>query len=204
MSLRENDTTPDLGGIVGFALTEAGGLGELVGTWSSGGKHPRDFNLVEVPGFKEVFVVANLNSNNVVVFDRDSGTGAVGKQLASAEVNSPVSVLAIGDVDDLSMEAVAPGSAASPPAALPGLDDDGVSGVAPTGVGDADDAGESMGGAAIATSEREPGACGEDETVGASGECDATSISADVAVPTAVTCMFVVAVSVATSLIGVW
>ena len=111
-SLRE-DADGAFGGIAGLKLSADGSLGDPVATSTSGGKTPRDMNLVDVPGFKEVFVVANRKSDTVVVFDRDETTGEVGGQLASASVNTPASILALGGDDEVAMVASAPAPAAA-------------------------------------------------------------------------------------------
>ena len=111
-SLRE-DAEGEFGGIAGLQLSANGSLGDPLATAESGGKTPRDMNLVDVPGFKEVFVVANRKSDTVVVFDRDEATGEVGSQLASAAVNTPTSVLPLGRDDEAATAASAPAPAAA-------------------------------------------------------------------------------------------
>jgi 6-phosphogluconolactonase (cycloisomerase 2 family) len=198
MSLREEEGTPDLGGIVGFPLTANGSLGESIGTWSSGGQHPRDFNLVEIPGFKEVFVIANLRSNSVLVFDRDAGTGVLGKQLASAVVNSPVSVLPIGVEDGLSA-AAAPSAASSAPQGAPG---NVASSVAPGDRAEESDTVTSGGGATAGSSGQGAVACAAGQTLDASGACMETSAQAADRVAAAGACMIALYAAFAISLIG--
>lgn len=101
VSLRTEEDSDEEGSIAGFALGADGSLGELVGTWGSGGQQPRDFALVEVPGIGEVVVVANRRSSEVVVLDRDGATGALGELLAAAAVGSPASVLALEGAADM-------------------------------------------------------------------------------------------------------
>lgn len=115
MSLREDGDGP-WGAIAGVKLGPDGALGDLIDIWQSGGNTPRDFVLVDIPGFKEVFVVANRKGNEVSVLDRDEVTGAVGAELATAEVQTPTNILVLaGATGVAAANATAP--AAAPAAA---------------------------------------------------------------------------------------
>lgn len=116
MSLRE-DGDGAMGAIAGVKLMPDGSLGPEATLWGSGGNTPRDFILAEVPGFKEVFIVANRKGNTVNVLDRDPTTGAVGAELAAAVVQTPTSILVL----DGGAGAAAPAAATSAaPVAAPG------------------------------------------------------------------------------------
>lgn len=97
-SMRRDESINALGALVGYKVEANGSLGELVGVWESGGTQPRDFDIVNVPGFKEVFVVANRKSNSVDVIDRNATTGEAGELLVTTGVNSPTSVLPLENI----------------------------------------------------------------------------------------------------------
>jgi 6-phosphogluconolactonase len=103
-SLRRAENVNAAGGIVGYKVEANGSIGEVIGLWASGGGQPRDFNLVDVPGFKEVFVVANLKTSTVDVFDRDEATGELGDLLVSADVKSPTSILPLANITSADLD----------------------------------------------------------------------------------------------------
>ena len=68
--------------LVSYQIDEATGRLEILGWTSSGGEHPRHFSLDPLG---QVLIVANRDSDNIVVFERNSKTGklsATGQVLA--------------------------------------------------------------------------------------------------------------------------
>ncbi|HVZ64412.1 MAG TPA: lactonase family protein [Lacunisphaera sp.] len=72
-----------------FARADDGAL-QLVDFTPCGGKHPRNFNLSPDGTW---LVCANMDSNNLVVFQVDPGTGRLASPRATAAVPAPVCVL---------------------------------------------------------------------------------------------------------------
>lgn len=96
VSLRAEEDSTSPGAIVGYEIGADGAIGELVGTWVTGGPKPRDFNLVKVPGIAgELIVVGNRKADAVEVFERNVATGVMGEMIASLPVASPTSILAL-------------------------------------------------------------------------------------------------------------
>eukprot|EP00177_Eucheuma_denticulatum_P005845 GFKZ01010661.1.p1 GENE.GFKZ01010661.1~~GFKZ01010661.1.p1 ORF type:complete len:398 (+),score=46.83 GFKZ01010661.1:31-1194(+) len=83
--------------IVAFEVKDDGKVGRRVGTWGSGGVHPRDFDLVDAVRVGDrcdsFVVVVNRDSDNVVVRQRDVQTGVIGATVVISNVTTPTSVL---------------------------------------------------------------------------------------------------------------
>lgn len=86
------------GKIVAYNLTPSGGLGDYIGAFPSRGVHPRDFFLIDgifVNGkCRSLFLIANRDSNNVVVVLRNRKSGRLGRILDKKTIWTPTSVIA--------------------------------------------------------------------------------------------------------------
>lgn len=86
------------GRIVGFELDQNDGrVKRRIGVWSSGGEHPRDFYLVESileeGKCRSFLAVANRDSSNLVLIQRDRHNGELKGVKHELEIQSPTSVL---------------------------------------------------------------------------------------------------------------
>ena len=79
------------GRIVGFQLNSAGNVVRKVGEWDSHGVHPRDFVLVE-DYCGSWLLVANRDSDNIAVLQRNSRTGKIERCVERFTTNTPFSV----------------------------------------------------------------------------------------------------------------
>lgn len=87
-----------VGIIVGFELNDRDGMVKRrIGRWSSGGEHPRDFFLVErvwsSGGCRSLLAVANRDSSNVVLMERNVYSGEVMGVRHQIGIMSPTSVV---------------------------------------------------------------------------------------------------------------
>lgn len=85
------------GTIAVFKLGSDGQIGDRVGLFSTHGEHPRDFSIIENgPDCKSYVAVANQNSNNIVLMERDRTTGAISKSAKfTLLVKTPTCVLPV-------------------------------------------------------------------------------------------------------------
>lgn len=86
------------GWIVAFEADARGGeVRRKVGCWGSGGEHPRDFYVVERVRdggrCRSFLAVANRDSGNVVLIERNFSTGRLGRVRHRVAIAAPVSVL---------------------------------------------------------------------------------------------------------------
>lgn len=77
----------DLNSIVIYAINQETGKLSYTGHQASGGEHPRNF-MIDPTG--KFLLVANRNTNNVVVFSRDAKTGHLTPTGVEAELSMPV------------------------------------------------------------------------------------------------------------------
>lgn len=79
----------DLNNIVIYSIDRETGLLEKVGEHSSGGAHPRNFVIDPTGAY---LLVANRNSDNIVVFERDQESGLISPTGIEINVSQPVSL----------------------------------------------------------------------------------------------------------------
>lgn len=93
---KDTDENPVNGAIVGFKVSKEGRIERKIGEWSSGGVHPRDFNIaydLRVNGKCQNYIaVANRDSDNVVFF-RLTKNGMLGMSDFEIDIGAPTSVL---------------------------------------------------------------------------------------------------------------
>lgn len=79
----------DLNNIVIYSIDQDSGLLKKVGEQSSGGAHPRNF-MIDPTG--NYLLVANRNTDNIVVFERDRESGLITPSGTEINVSQPVSL----------------------------------------------------------------------------------------------------------------
>ncbi|MCG2587130.1 lactonase family protein [Rhodohalobacter sulfatireducens] len=84
----------DLNNIVIYSIDQDSGLLEKVGEQSSGGAHPRNF-MIDPTG--NYLLVANRNTDNIVVFERDRESGLITPADIEINVSQPVSLQMVPD-----------------------------------------------------------------------------------------------------------
>lgn len=79
----------DLNNIVIYSIDRNSGMLEKVGEQSSGGAHPRNFMIDPTGAY---LLVANRNTDNIVVFERDQESGLISPTDIEISVSQPVSL----------------------------------------------------------------------------------------------------------------
>ncbi|MDZ7660155.1 lactonase family protein [Fodinibius sp.] len=77
----------DLNNIVTYAIDPKDGTLEKVGSYSSGGVHPRNFAIDPTGNY---LLAANRNTDNIVIFERNKENGALSATGNEIEVSQPV------------------------------------------------------------------------------------------------------------------
>lgn len=77
----------DLNNLVIYSIDQQSGLLSVVGSESSGGVHPRNFTIDPSGNY---LLIANQDSNNIVVFKRNKETGGVSPTGTEIELSQPV------------------------------------------------------------------------------------------------------------------
>lgn len=85
------------GKITVFKLGTDGSIGDRIGVYSTGGVHPRDFYIIEkAPDCKSYVAVVNRDSDNLLLFERDTKYGNIKPNVAfSLDVKTPTNVFVL-------------------------------------------------------------------------------------------------------------